>query len=379
LEFRANHGSRQDVRQSDQYRGLVGLDIGSTSVKLVELSGTPGHFELENIAVVAVPDDASVGAYKRAVSMLLEGKELMTKRVATSVSGRKVAVRGMRFPMLADKELDGAIRYEGSQVIAFDIDECYVDHCVIPSTSRAAVVDDEEDESEEPGEERPIVAAVEAETQQLMNILFVAARRESVDSKLGVLEEAGLEPRVVGVDALILLEALLQDDGLPETVGVINIGAESTSIGIVREGTVPFVRDIDIAGSSYTKAIANALSVTLEEAEQLKIQDPDRNPDAMAAMGTVTRQLVGELSRSLMYYQSRSNGATVESLFMCGGASGLPGLAEAISDMAGLPIARWSPLDSVRIDEARFDGEAVARLSAIASLAAALAMKKDPN
>lgn len=367
------------MRQSDQYRGLVGLDIGSTSVKLVELSGTPGSFELENIAVVAVPDDASVGAYKRAVSMLLEGKELATKRVATSVSGRKVAVRGMRFPMLADKELDGAIRYEGSQVIAFDIDECYVDHCVIPSASSAPVADDEKDETEEQDDEQAVEEPAKTETQELMNILFVAARRESVDSKLGVLQEVGLEPRVVGVDALILLEALLQDEELPETVGVINIGASSTSIGIVRDGTVPFVRDIDIAGNSYTQAIANALSVTLEEAEQMKIQEPERDPDATAAIGTVTRQLVGELSRSLMYYQSRGNGAKVESLFMCGGASGLPGLVDAISEMAGLPITRWSPLDSIQVNESRFDTEAVNRLSAIASLAAALAMKKDPN
>lgn len=359
------------MRQSDQYKGLVGLDIGSTSVKLVELSGTPDAFELENIAVVAVPDDASTSAYARAVGLLLEGKQLSTTRVATSVSGRKVAVRGMRFPMLAQKELDGAIRYEGSQVIAFEIDECYVDHCVVPRVRVSPDPDEGPDEETDKGPDE--------EADNLMDVLFVAARRESVDTKTAILQEAGLEARIVGVDCLVLLESLMQDDSLPTTVGVINIGAASTSIGIVRKGTVPFVRDVDIAGNSYTQAIASALSVTLEEAEKIKIQEPDRDPTAMSAMSGVTRQLVGELSRSLRYYQSRGHGARIDSLFMCGGASGLPGLAEAISEMAGLPISRWSPLDRVHVDDTRFDTEAVGRLSAITSLAAALAMKKDPS
>lgn len=344
---------RNPLRQKGgEHRPLIGLDIGSTSVKLVELSGSPRRFELENIAVVAVPDDSSAGAYTRAISLLLEGKELGTNRAASSVSGRKVAVRGMRFPKLAGKELDGAIRYEGGQVVGFELEDAYVDHCVVPAGDGKA---------------------------EVMDVLFVAARKEAVDSRKAVLEEAGLDPRLVGVDALILLEALLQRDGLPETVGVINIGATSTSIGIARQGTVPFVRDIDIAGSNYTQAIATALSLTLEDAEKVKITEPERDPSAVRAIERVTRQLVGELSRSLMYYQTRGSGTKVDALFVCGGAAGLPGLAEAISTMAGMQVERWSPLDDVRVDGARFDTEAVGKLSSVTSLAAALAMKSDPS
>jgi type IV pilus assembly protein PilM len=268
------------------------------------------------------------------------------------VSGRKVAVRGMRFPALAEAELDGAIRYEGSQVIAFALSEAYVDHCVVQSGKGA---------------------------NKLMDVLFVAARKEEVDGKMGILEQAGLEPRVVGVDALVLLEALMLRDNIPETVGVVNVGAASTSIGIAREGTVPFVRDIDIAGNSYTRAIADALGVTIEEAEKHKIMEPDRDVTASRAIEGVTRQLVGELSRSLVYYQTRNDGTHVEALYICGGSSGLPGLTEAVEEMVEVPVERWSPLDDVRVDESRFDAEAVRRLSAVSSLAAALAMKQDAN
>ncbi|MCK4511101.1 type IV pilus assembly protein PilM [bacterium] len=339
------------MRKTEQHRGLVGVDIGSTSVKLVELSGSPQAFELENISVVAVPDDASSSAYGKAMALVLDGKDLVTNRTAISVSGRKVAVRGMRFPALGKAELDGALRYEGSQVIAFELHDSYLDHCVIESDR----------------------------TSPLMDVLFVAARKETVDAKIAVLEEAGLEPRVVGVDALVLLDALLLEEELPETCGVIDVGALSTSIGIARKGTVPFVRDIEIGGNNYTEAIANALSLSLEDAEKAKIMEPERELACARAIEHVTRQLVGELSRSLMYYQSRPNSTQVDALFMCGGASIVPGLGDAISEMAGLQVVSWSPLDRVHVDDTRFDAEAVKRLAPISSLAAALAMKKDPN
>lgn len=340
------------MRKHEQYRGLLGVDIGSTSLKLIELSGTPGSFELENISVVAVPDDASVAAYDRAMSFLLEGRDVATTRVATSVSGRKVAVRGMRFPPLGKAELDSALKYEGSQVIAFELNDSYLDHCIIES--------DDNDGSR-------------------MDILFVAARNETVDGRTAILEKAGLEPRVVGVDALVLLDSLMLEEGLPETCAVVNVGASNTSIGIAREGTVPFIRDIAIGGNDYTEAVAAGMSIPLEEAEKVKIMEPERDPACSRAIENVTRHLTGELSRSLMYYQSRGSGAKVDSLYVCGGASSIPGLVDAISEVAELQVINWSPLDSVTIDESRFDVEAVRRLSSVSSLAAALAMRKDPN
>ncbi|MFH1689121.1 MAG: type IV pilus assembly protein PilM [Candidatus Eisenbacteria bacterium] len=330
----------------------MGIDIGSTSVKLVELSGSPQSFTLENISVVAVPEEASASAYEWAVSLVLEGKDLSTSRVATSVSGRKVAVRGMRFPALAKAELDGALRYEGSQVIAFELHGSYLDHHVVESERTKA---------------------------GLMDVLFVAARKEAVDPKISVLEQVGLEPRVVGVDALVLLDALLLKEDLPDTCGVISIGASNTSIGIARERTVPFVRDIEIGGSNYTQAVANALSISLEDAEKVKVMEPERDMASARAIERVTRQLVGELSRSLMYYQTRGDGSQVGALYMCGGASAIPGLGDAISEAAGIEVHSWSPLDGVFVDDARFDAEAVRRLSSVSSLAAALAMQQDPN
>jgi len=340
------------LRKAEQHVGLIGIDIGSTSVKLVELSGTPQALALENISVIAVPDEASSSAYERAVGLLLEGKELSTTRIATSVSGKKVALRGMRFPELAKTELEGAIKFEGSQVIAFDLDEAYLDHTIV-----------------ETGGDGP----------KGMDILFVAARKEEVDAKLSVIEEVGLEPRVVGVDALVLLDALEMVEELPETYAVVDIGASNTSIGIAHEGSVPFVRDVEIGGRDYTAAIAKALDVTLEDAEKVKVMEPERELASMRAIEEVTRRLVGEISRSLMYYQTRDRSTQVDALYVCGGSAGIPGIVEALSEAAGIEVYSWSPLDRVTVDDSRFDTEAVRRLASVSSLAAALAMKQDPN
>lgn len=302
---------------------------------------------------MAVVEDRGHGpCYQEAIASVLETAGVTTKRVATSVCGAHVAVRGFRFPKLTQSELHGAVWYEGSQVIPFDIHEAYVDYSIVSQ-----------------GE------ADEGRT----DVLFVAASRPEVDARLSLLRSSGLEPRVVTVDALALLEAVLREPDLPETVAVLNIGATNSSMGITRGRSLPFVRDIDIAGNTYTQAVAHALGVTLAEAEQAKIVESARNPKVIYAIETVTRQLAAELSRSLMYYQTRDHGTKVDVIYLCGGCSQLPGLADAIAETTTTAVRPWSALGHMRIDESRLDRAAVNELSAFVSLAAALASKDEAS
>jgi type IV pilus assembly protein PilM len=329
---------------------LVGFDIGSASVKLVELSGVAPELKLESIALVSVIDDDPDATCERAISMILESNPLDTRRVATSVSGPNVAVRDLRFPAMKPEEIQGAVRYEGSQVIAFDIDDCYVDYSILES---------------------------EDATQDTIDVLFVAANRDTVDRKTRMLENSGLHPRFVGVDMLILLEALLRRHDLPETVAVLDVGAYSTGIGITRGGLRPFVRDLDIAGYTFTEAIASELGISMHDAETAKVAESKRSSAVERIIQGVTGQLVGELKRSLVYYQTRGHGAKIEKIFLCGGSSRLPGLVETMRQALGIPVELWSPLDDVQVDEERFDLPSISQLAPIVALAAALAMKED--
>jgi len=334
-----------------EFRNILGLDVGSRSVKLIELGHASGGLELRSIAMAVVEDRGAGPCYAEAVESVLETAGVSTKRVATAVSGQHVAVRGFQFPKLAPNELDGAVWYEGSQVIPFDIKDAYVDYSIVRSAA--------------------------SEAAGRTDVVFVAATRAQVDERLRLLKGCGLEPRRVTVDALALLDAALSEPGVPETVAVLDVGATTSSIGIARAGTLPVVRDIDVAGNAYTQAVAQALGVSFAEAERAKVVESARNPMVIYAIEGVTKQLAGEISRSLAYYQTRDHGTQVDAIFLCGGCSQLPGLAEAIAEETGTTVRHWNALERVRIDEHRFDRTAVNELAPFASLAAALAAKND--
>ncbi len=328
-------------------RTLVGLDIGSTSVKLVELSGNPGAFYLENLALAVVETPGNEAAISAAVCSVRDACGEGGRRAVGSVSGQHVAVRGFKFPKMAEKEMRGAIRYEGSQVIAFDIDDCYVDYTVMKTTS-------------------------ESHTQ---DVLFVAAMKPEVDSKMQLMKSCGFDPRSIGVDALVLLEALLAaHEEQSATLAIVDIGARTTGIGIARSGMVPFTRDVDVAGDTYTHVIGHELGLNPKEAEKVKMTEATTNPTVLHAADAVTERLVEEVSRSIAYYKSRDGGSEVDRVYLCGGGSGFPGILDTIEGATGTQVLEWSPLESIEIDDDRFDKTTVEHLAPFVSLAAALAM-----
>ena len=337
---------------SREPRSLLGLDVGSRSVKLVELARAGRGLELKSIAMAVVEDNGISPGYREAVASVLETACVGTKRVAVSLCGAHVAVRGFRFPSLKPSELEGAVWYVGSQVIPFDIREAYVDYTIV-------------------GRQAPDAGRTD--------VLFVAASRAAVDERLALLRSCGLEPRLVTVDALALLDAVIAEPDVPETAAVLSIGATNSSIGIAREGALPFVRDIEIGGNTYTQAVAKALGVSLQEAERAKIVESARNPMVIYAIDGVTRQLVGELARSLMYYQTRDHGSKADAIYLCGGCSQLHGLADAIADETETAVRTWTALGRVAIDESRFDRTALNELAPFMSLATALAARGDIN
>ncbi len=339
--------------KSEQKR-LIGLDMGSSSVKLVELSQDGTSYELERLALVPIGQGDSQEAAKRALSMILESESVQCKAVATSVSGPHVAVRVLRFPQLAREEIEGAVWYEGGQVIAFDINDAYVDYSVL----------DRQDANGEEGAGRT-------------DVLFVAASKHEVDWRTGTLKESGLEPRFVGVDMLVLLDAALMEPSVPQTVAVLHVGAACTGIGVTQGGATPFVRDLEIGGNAFTHVISAALGVPFSEAETTKVTGASWTPETEQAVRDVASHLIGEIHRSMVYYQTRSHGARVEKMLLCGGSSRLRGLRSSIEDSLGIPVEFWSPMGRVHVDEGRFDMPSVEQLSPFVALAAALAMRSE--
>ena len=335
-------------------QGLIGLDLGTSSVKLVELSRSGDNYELERLALVPVSPGDHREAVRRALSMVLESESVASRRVATSVSGPHVAVRVLRFPELSGKEIEGAVWYEGGQVIAFGIDDSYVDYSVLETVKAAS----EEDSGR-------------------TDVLFVAACKTEVDWRADMLRESGLEPRFVGVDMLVLMDAALKEPDTPATLAVLNVGAVGTGIGITQGGGTPFVRDLEMGGNVFTEVIADQMGISPTEAETTKVGGVGWTPETQAAVDSVIRRLVAEVTRSMVYYQTRKHGAKVERILLCGGGSRLHGLRESLEQSLDTPVRQWSPMSQVHVDASRFDVPSVEQLSPFVALASALAMRTE--
>lgn len=332
---------------------LVGVDVGSSSVKVVELSESGSLLELARMGLASIGDhDASQESAVKALRSVLEVEQVASRRVATSVSGPSVAVRNFHFPKLSPEEIEGAVWYEGGQVIAFDIKGAYVDYSLLGGTGRG---------------------------DGTTNVLFAAAKNEEVDARTDLMEACGLEPRIVGVDALVLLEALLAEDDLPTTVAVLNVGARFSNLGVTRKDEIPFIRDIEIGGDAYTQVIAEAMEIPLAKADEIKISGEGLDDRARDAIIPVTHRLATEVARSLVYYHTRDEGSKVDKIYISGGGSLLAGLAQTIAAATEVGIEPWSPLDRIEINSSRFDPALVEELAPFVSLAVALAMKEDPH
>ncbi len=339
---------------ASESKKLIGLDLGTSSVKLVELTQAAGGFELERLALVPLGHGEQETTVARAISMILESETVQNRRVATSVSGSHVAVRVLRFPHLSKAEIEGAVWYEGSQVIAFDIKDAYVDYSVLCAEEAKGEGDNGK-----------------------TDVLFVAANKPEVDWRTDLITQAGLEPRFVGVDMLVLLDAALMEPDAPATIAVLHVGASSTGVGVTQGGATPFARDLEIGGNAFTEVIAKTLNVPVSEAETIKVTRVGWTPEVESAVEDVTRRLVGEIHRSMMYYQTRSHGAKVDKIYLCGGSSRLCGLREAVEESLDIPVVPWSPMGRVNVDGGRFDLPSVEQLSPFVALATALAMRTE--
>jgi len=322
---------------------LVGLDVGSSVVKAVQLSckGKGNNFELTHLGVASVPEEAIVqGAFLNAGSISLAIREavesagITATHAAVAVSGNSVIVKRVHVPAMSVDELHEQISWEAEQHIPFDVNEVNIDFQIL-----------------EP----------DAGDGQ-MEILLVAAKRDLVDDYVQVVSEAGLTLAAIDVASFALGNAFEAnyDSEDSDVVALVNIGAQVVNINIVSEGLPAFTRDISTAGNQYTEEIQKTLSVSFEEAERLKLGGRGESAREMlpqevdTAMRAVTESMVGEIGRSLDFFAASSVESRITRVVLAGGASRVPGFQETFRERAGLPVEILNPLTRM-LPNSRFD------------------------
>src|SRR5438876_495306 len=277
-------------------RGLVGLDIGSSRIKAVEIkSKGQGRYELVNIGQVGLMADTIVDGQiidgnhvSDCINRIFEEQAIKSNQIATSVSGHAVIVKKINVPAMSNEELREQITWEAEQHIPFDINDVNLDYHI-----------------------------VDGEIGGNVDVLLVACKKDVVSQLTQVISQAGRTPSIVDVDAFALQNAyeINYHPQAHETVMLLNIGASVMNINIVRGEHSTFTRDVSLGGNQYTDTLQKQLNLTFEQAEMLKrgVVPEDCGAtleDAEPLLQSVTEMLAAEVQRTLdfFYNQTLSDG-----------------------------------------------------------------------
>ena len=344
-------------------KSIVGLDIGSSSVKAVELSARKnGEFDLTHLGVASLPAEAIVqGAFLNssaivdAIREAVEKAKIKTKQVAAAVSGHSVIVKKVSLPAMTRAELDEQIRWEAEQYIPFDVNEVNLDFQILD----------------------------EVGTEGQMDVLLVAAKKDLIDDYVQVITEAGLTPAVIDVAAFAVENAFEgnYDNPHDSTVALVNIGAQVANINVIQRGIPTFTRDITTAGNQYTEEIQKTLSVGFDEAERIKLggrpgeQSQEVVPaEVEQAMQGVTETVVGEISRSLDFFSATTSDARIEKVYLSGGSAKVAGFKKAFEERTGHVVELFNPLNRMQ-PSSKFEPEYLDEVAPALGVGVGLAMR----
>lgn len=342
-------------------RDLVGIDIGSSSIKLVQLRQVRGQFELVNLGVMPLVPEAIVdnaimdsGAIVDALRNLVESLKIKTKNVATSVSGHSVIIRKIQMGIMTEEQAEASIQWEAEQFIPFDIAEVNLDFQILGP--------DQKDPSQ-------------------MNVILVAAKKDFVNDYMAVFQECGLTPVVMDIDCFAIENAfeINYEIGDEDIVALINMGASALNVNILREGASVFTRDIQIGGNLFNEELQKRLGVSGEDAEKLKLggEVPDIEPSAVQeVISDACNNLVQEIQRSLDFYAATSADEKVQRLYVTGGTSKLLKLREALEAKLGLTVETLNPFNQLVINEKNFDREYLDAMAPLFPVAVGLGMRR---
>ena len=340
---------------------LVGLDIGTSSVKAVQLQRSRKKYRLVALGIAPLHPDTMVDglimdadAVTNAIRQIFEENKIGLKDVTVSVSGHSVIVKRIRVPQMKPDELREGIAWEAEQHIPYSIEDVNLDFQILGSGDNGK------------GE---------------MDVLLVAVKKDIVNQYLAVISAAGLRAAVVDVDAFAMENAFEMSEQVrrDEVVALVNIGAAITTINVLRRGSSDFTRDSALAGNRYTESLQKGLGLSHDQAETLKMGGAVQGHDVAEArpvIEMVNGELAGEIRRSFEFYRSSMPGGAIHRVVLSGGCARLPDLPSYLSHALELPVEIANPLRDVSADRKQFDPEYLAYIAPQMAVGVGLALRE---
>jgi len=342
-------------------KAVVGLDIGSSAVKAVELKSVGKAYKVAAFASEPIPPDSIVDgaiidgtAVADAIRRVFENKAFKSKDVAASLSGNAVIVKKINLPVMTEAELAESIYWEAEQYIPFDIQDVNLDYQILDAG---------------------------ADGKGTMDVLLVAAKKEKIADYTGVISQAGRNPVVVDVDAFALQNAYEVNYGLDaQSVTVLlNAGASAININILSGEQSLFTRDISIGGNAYTEAVQKELNLSFENAEQLKKGIPVDGAsydDVRPVLHAVTENVLLEIQKTFDFFKATASSDRIDRILLSGGASKVDGFAHALQERFGTPVEAFDPFKKIGFEPDKLGVHGADSLVPTVAVAVGLALRK---
>jgi type IV pilus assembly protein PilM len=360
---------------------LVGIDIGTHTIKLVQLKRVGGGYQLLNFGVMPLVAGAIVdGAIRQpdlvveAIRNLVRAEEIRTTDVVTAVSGQSVIVKKIRMPkQMSRREIAENLQWEAEQHIPFEISDVNIDFQELPNvegTRRSGIFSGFFGAS-----------SGDNSVDEQTDVLLVAARKSKVEDYTGLLLEAGLHPVVVDTDVFAIENSYeVNYDGSDDVVALVDIGASTMNVNILKGNVTLFQRDIPIGGNRYTAAIEQEFRVRYEQAEGLKMgvgftPEITREQVLMVMMG-VSDAIGEEIQRSLEFFHSSIAEDDIDRMIMSGGCARIKGLDQFLSHRLEVPVEIADPFRNLRCSEKQFDPDYLRDMAPVAAVGVGLALRE---
>jgi type IV pilus assembly protein PilM len=341
--------------------GIVGLDIGAHSIKVCEISGSPGKLKVERFGVFTLSEAAIIEDEVQKPDEITEGvvevlkqANIRSKTVCMGLFGPNTMTKRLNTPEGTKEEIEDHVMWEAEQYITFGADESMIDFFILGDNEGGG-----------------------------KDALVAAAKNDLIDGFMELLKPARIQAKIVDLNVIALsnvFEEVVKKDLEEYSTGtlILDFGAQSTKIIVYKRGGPIFTKEIPVGGSLITEEIQRQMGVSYEEAEDLKTT-PDENgnlpEEILNIINSQVDQQIAEVKKNINFYVTQGSAEKVNYCFVTGGSSQLPGLIDKLSAIAGIPVEKLDLFSVIKIDEKKV-GQNLAQLAAISPTVIGLAMRK---
>ncbi len=341
--------------------GVFGIDIGSHSIKVCEISGSPGKFKVDKFGTFVLSEAAIIEDEFQKPSEIVEGLQeaikragIKSKTACLGLYGPNTMTKRLNVPEGTKEEIEDHIMWEAEQYITFGADESQISFHLIGDNEGGG-----------------------------KDALVAAARTDVVESFSNILNEIKISAKIIDLNVIALsnvFEEVFRADLEEYSQGslILDLGAQSTKVIVYKRGGPIFTKELSIGGGLVTEEIQRQMGVSYEEAEDLKTsgdQNGNLPTEILTIINTQVDQQVAEIKKNINFYITQGSAEKVEYCFVTGGNSLLPGLVEKLAAVTGLEVKRIDVSSGIKIEERKAE-KGLESFSAISAVAIGLAMRK---